>query len=67
MIMKTNDQSRPAFNEDNLRFVNTEIYTQCVYLTNKSAIENTALYFNKKFELMLTRRVKAYSSSGSVV
>jgi len=23
--------------------------------------------YNKKFELMLTRRVKAYSSSGSVV
>jgi len=28
---------------------------------------NTALGKNKKFELMLTRRAKAYSSSGSVV
>jgi len=25
------------------------------------------IYANKKFELMLTRRAKAYSSSGSVV
>jgi len=29
--------------------------------------KNTLLNTNKKFELMLTRRAKAYSSSGSAV
>jgi len=30
-----------------------------------SSLHNVLLFFNKKFELMLTRRAKAYSSSCS--
>jgi len=38
------------------------------YINNiKATREHHDNYFNKKFELMLTRLAKAYSSNGSVV
>jgi len=42
--------------------INRQCLYLCLFLTNF-----TKMVKNKKFELMLTRRAKAYSSSGSVV